>query len=276
MRLLNKVALITGGNSGIGLETAKLFVAEGAKVTITGRNQETLDAAAEELGPNALVYQADVSDLPAMRRVIGATVELFGGLDILFANAGTGSPTPVGEAEVETFEEILKVNVTSTFFLVQAAEQYLNPSASIIFNGSQMSLNGRPGFSAYAASKGALRAMSRVMASELSPRGIRVNVLTTGSTDTPLWASVASTPEEKAALYGKIAQTIPLGRINNAADVAKAVLFLASDDSSFIQAAEIVIDGGATGAPLGAPIDRPEEEPSEMEESYWVKWAARG
>src|ERR1700739_1921812 len=118
MRLSNKVALITGGNSGIGLETAKLFLSEGAKVTITGRNQKTLDAAAEVLGPNALVLQADVSDLEAMERVIAAAVERFGNLDIVFANAGTGSPTPVGQAEVETFEAILKVNVTATFFLV--------------------------------------------------------------------------------------------------------------------------------------------------------------
>ncbi|MBB6144888.1 NAD(P)-dependent dehydrogenase (short-subunit alcohol dehydrogenase family) [Silvibacterium bohemicum] len=263
MRLLNKVALITGGNSGIGFETAKLFIAEGARVTITGRNQTTLDAAAEELGPNALVLQADVSDLAATQRVVEATVERFGNLDVIFANAGTGAPTPVGAAEVEVFEEILKVNVTSTFFLVQAADPYLNPGASIIFNGSQMSLNGRPGFSAYAASKGALRAMSRVMASELSPRGIRVNVITTGSTDTPLWASVAHTPEEREALFEQVEKTIPLGRVNSAADVAKAVLFLASEESSFVQAAELVVDGGATGAPLGAPIYRPEPVLSE-------------
>jgi NAD(P)-dependent dehydrogenase (short-subunit alcohol dehydrogenase family) len=254
--LHNKVALITGGNSGIGLETARTFIAEGAKVTITGRNRQTLAAAAEELGPNALVVKADVTDFAATEDAIEQTVEKFGRLDIVFANAGIGLPTPVEGGSLQTFEEILKVNVTATFFLVQASAPYLSEGASVIFSGSSMSINGRPGFSAYTASKGALRAMVRSMASELSPRKIRVNIVTIGSTDTPIWSALASTPEAKAALYRRVASGIPLGRLSEASEIAKAVLFLASEESSFVQAAEIVVDGGATGAPAGAPIYR--------------------
>jgi NAD(P)-dependent dehydrogenase (short-subunit alcohol dehydrogenase family) len=254
MRLKGKVALITGGNSGIGLATAKRFVAEGAMVAITGRNQKTLDAAALELGPEALVMKADVMDLSAMEKSIAEIVKRFGNLDVIFANAGIGYFTPLGSTSLETFEEVLRVNVTSAFFLVQACLPYLNKNASVILNSSVQNVNGRPGLSAYAASKAALRVMARVMASELSPRGIRFNVVSPGAVDTPVWDYVASNAEEKDALYSALEKGIPLGRMGDPAEVANAVLFLASDESSFIQASEIVIDGGATGAPLGAPI----------------------
>jgi NAD(P)-dependent dehydrogenase (short-subunit alcohol dehydrogenase family) len=256
MRLKGKVALITGGNSGIGLATARLFVAEGAKVTITGRNLKTLDAAALELGSEVLVMQADVTDLPAMEKAITATVKKFGNLDVLFANAGIGNFTPLGSTSVESFENILKVNVTSTFFIVQACLPYLNKGASIIFNSSVQNVNGRPGLSAYAASKSALRTMARVMASELSSRGIRINVVSPGSVDTPIWDNVVSDQEERDDLFKILEKGIPLGRLGNPLEVANAVLFLASDESSFIQAGEIVVDGGATGAAMGAPIYR--------------------
>lgn len=254
MRLKDKVALITGGNSGIGLATARLFVAEGAKVVITGRNQETLDVAAKELGPDVLAIKADVSDFPAMERAVAAAVERFGKLDVLFANAGIGPPTPVETGSIETFEEILRVNVTSIFFLVQAAAPHLNEGASVIFNGSISSVNGRPGFSAYAASKAALRAMARAMASELSSRGIRVNVVVPGSIRTSILANAASTPEGREVFTRRLKSTIPLGRIGDAEEVARVVLFLASEESSFVQATEIVVDGGTMGAPLGAEI----------------------
>jgi NAD(P)-dependent dehydrogenase (short-subunit alcohol dehydrogenase family) len=256
LRLDGKVALITGGNSGIGLATAKLFVAEGAKVAITGRNRRTLDAASTELGPDVLVVRADVSDLTAMEGAIAATVERFGKLDVVFANAGIGHRTPVGSTSVKTFEEVFRVNVTSAFFLVQASLPHLSEGASVIFNGSVQSTNGRPGGSAYAASKAALRSMARVLASELSPRGIRVNVVTPGSADTPIWNVLASTPEGRSALFDEVKRSIPLGRMAKAREIANVVLFLASNESSFVQATEIVVDGGATGAPLGAPIYR--------------------
>jgi NAD(P)-dependent dehydrogenase (short-subunit alcohol dehydrogenase family) len=257
MRLKGKSALITGGSSGIGLATARRFIAEGASVAITGRTRERLDTAAAELGPNALAMQADVADLPEMEKVIAAVVEQFRKIDIIFANAGIGPYTPLGATSVETFEQIIRVNVTSIFFLVQACMPYLPDGASIIFNSSVQSVNGRPGLSAYAASKAAVRTLARVLASELSPRSIRVNVVTPGSVDTPIWNNVAD-HDKRQLLFDKLTKTIPLGRMGNPVEIANAVLFLATDESSFIQGGEIVIDGGATTAPLGARIYREE------------------
>src|SRR5882724_5319267 len=174
MRLANKTALITGGNSGLGLATAKLFVAEGAKVIITGRNQETLRAAAKELGPNALAVVADATDVAATEAAIRQGVEKFGKLDIVFANAGIPGATPVGGTALAVFEQVIRTNLTAVFFTVQSAVPYLNDGASIILNGSVISVLGSPGYSAYAASKAGVRAMARVMVSELSPRNIRV------------------------------------------------------------------------------------------------------
>jgi NAD(P)-dependent dehydrogenase (short-subunit alcohol dehydrogenase family) len=256
VRLANKTALITGGNSGIGFATAKLFVAEGAKVVITGRDHDKLEAAARELGPNALAIAADATDVAATERAIAKAVEKFGKLDIVFANAGIAGHTPLGGTALETFETVLKTNVTAVFFTVQAALPHLNDRGSIILNGSVISVLGNPGYAAYAASKAAVRAMARVMASELSPRGIRVNVVAPGGTSTPIWNGAAPTPEAMAALEKRISQTIPLGRFGKPEEVAKTVLFLASDDASNIQGAEIFVDGGATASPAGAPIFR--------------------
>jgi NAD(P)-dependent dehydrogenase (short-subunit alcohol dehydrogenase family) len=263
VRLEGKVAFITGGNSGIGLATAKLFVAEGAKVAITGRNPKTLDAAAAELGSQVLALKADITDLAAMEKCIASTVKKFGNLDVVFANAGIGAFTPLGSTSFEQFDQILRVNVTSTFFLVQACLPYLNKGASVILNSSVQNANGRPKLSAYAASKSAVRTMARVMASELSPQGIRVNVVSPGSVDTPVWDAAVSTAEnnvslanDKTALFKVLERAIPLGRMGDPMEVANAVLFLASNESSYIQASEIVVDGGAIGAPMGAPVYR--------------------
>src|SRR6266481_8050490 len=256
VRRANKTALITGGNSGIGLATARVLVAEGAKVIITGRNQTTLAAAAKELGPNALAFPADATDIAATEAAIKKGVEKFGKLDIVFANAGIAGGTPLGSASLETFENVIRTNVTAVFFTVQAALPYLNDGASIILNGSVISVLGNPGYAAYAASKAGVRAMARVMASELSPRGIRVNVVAPGAARTPIWNGAAPTAEAFAALDKRISRTIPLGRLGEAEEVAKTVLFLASDDASNVQAAEIFVDGGATSSPAGAPIYR--------------------
>lgn len=256
VRLANKTAFITGGNSGIGLATARLFVAEGAKVAITGRNQARLEAAASELGPNALALVADTNDIAATEQAIRRTVEKFGKLDIVFANAGIPGHTPIGTTTLEAFESVIRTNITSVFFTVQSAAPHLNDGASIILNGSVISVLGNPGYAAYAASKAGVRAMSRVMASELSPRGIRVNVVAPGAARTPIWNGAAPTAEAYAALDKRISRSIPLGRLGEAEEVAKTVLFLASDDASNIQGAEIFVDGGSTGAPAGAPIYR--------------------
>src|SRR6266478_8690731 len=256
VRLANKTAFITGGNSGIGLATARLFVAEGARVAITGRNQATLEAAARELGPNALAIVADATDIEATEKAILEAVRKFGKLDIVFANAGIAGNTPIGETTLAAFETVIRTNITSVFFTVQAAAAHLKDGASIILNGSVTSVLGNPGYAAYAASKAAVRAMSRVMASELSPRGIRVNVVSPGGTTTPIWNRAAPTPEAVVALEARISQAVPLGRFGKPEEVAKTVLFLASDDASNIQAAEIFVDGGATGSPAGAPVYR--------------------
>jgi NAD(P)-dependent dehydrogenase (short-subunit alcohol dehydrogenase family) len=256
MRLANKAALITGGNSGIGLATARLFVAEGARVTITGRNRETLQEAGRELGPNALAIVADVTDTAATEAAIKQAAGKFGKLDVLFANAGIAGNTPLGGTTLSAFEQVLKTNITAVFFTVQAALPYLNDGASIILNGSVISVLGNPGYSAYAASKAGVRAMARVMASELSPRGIRVNVVAPGAARTPIWKSAAPTAEAFASLEQRIARTTPLGRIADADHIAKTVLFLASNDAAHVQSAEIFVDGGATGSPAGAPIFR--------------------
>jgi NAD(P)-dependent dehydrogenase (short-subunit alcohol dehydrogenase family) len=256
MRLANKTALITGGNSGIGLATALLFATEGARVAITGRNAETLASAAAQLGANALAIPADVTDIPATERAVAQVVEKFGKLDIVFANAGVGGVTPLGKTSLETFDRILRTNLTAVFFTVQAVAPHLNDGASIILNGSVHAVLGAPGYSAYAATKAGVRAMTRNLASELAPRRIRVNLVVPGATRTPIWSAAAPTPEAFAALEAGMARGIPLNRLGEAEEVAKAVLFLASDDSSNVTATEIPVDGGITGAPLGAPIYR--------------------
>jgi NAD(P)-dependent dehydrogenase (short-subunit alcohol dehydrogenase family) len=255
-RLANKTALITGGNSGIGLATAKLFVAEGAKVTITGRNKETLDAAAKELGPNAFAVVADVNDVAATEAAVKQAAEKFGKLDIVFANAGIPGNTPVGKTTLAAFEQVIRTNLTSVFFTVQAALPYLNDNASIILNGSVISVLGNPGYSAYAATKAGVTAMARVMVSELSPRGIRINVVAPGAARTPIWNGAAPTADAFAALEKRIAGITPLGRIAEPDHIAKTVLFLASDDAAHVQGQEIFVDGGATSSPAGAPVFR--------------------
>lgn len=256
MRLKGKTALITGGNSGIGLATAKLFVAEGARVAITGRNKQTLEAATKELGANGLAITADANDVAATERAFAQTAEKLGKLDIVFANAGIPGNTPVGATTLETFESIIRTNLTSVFFTVQAALPHLNDNASIILNGSVISVLGNPGYSAYAATKAGVRAMARVMASELSPRGIRVNVVAPGAARTPIWNGAAPTAEAFAALEKRIAGVTPLGRIAEPDHIAKTVLFLASDDAAHVQGQEIFVDGGSTASPAGAPVFR--------------------
>ena len=256
VRLKNKTALITGGNSGIGLATAKLFVAEGARVAITGRNQATLEAAAKELGPNAIAVVADATDIAATESAVAQAVKAFGKLDIVFANAGIAGNTPIGGTTLAAFEAVIRTNITSVFFTVQAAAPHLNDNGSIILNGSVISVLGNPGYAAYAASKAGVRGMARVMASELAPRGIRVNVVAPGAAKTPIWNGAAPTAEAFAVLDKRISRSIPLGRLGEAEEVAKTVLFLASDDASNVNGAEIFVDGGSTGSPAGAPIYR--------------------
>ena len=256
MKLKGKTALITGGNSGIGLATARLFVAEGARVAITGRNKNTLDAAAKELGPNALVFRADVVDSGTRDTLFAEIKEQFGHLDIVFANAGIGKFAPIAETSEELFDEVLRVNLTGVFLTIKAALPLMRTGGSIILNGSIAEFVGFGGTGAYAASKGGMHSMARAMAPELSPLGIRINVVAPGPIITPITDRGTLPPEQTEAVVKQLQSGVPLGRRGEAEEVAKVVLFLASDDSSYVHVAEIVVDGGMTGAMFAAPVFR--------------------
>ncbi len=259
MKLAGKKALITGGNSGIGLATARLFITEGAEVAITGRDQKTLDEAVAELGPKAHGYRADVTVAEDRKRLFADLAKDFGKLDIVFANAGIGGRTPTGATDEATFENIVHTNLNGAFFTVNSAAPLLNDNGSIIFNGSVHNYLGQAGVAAYAATKGGVVSMARAIAADLAPRNIRVNVVAPGATKTPIWkrgARANASAEEAAKLADFFSSVVPLGRWGEPEELAKAVLFLASDDSSYINAIELVVDGGATGAPFGAPIFR--------------------
>jgi NAD(P)-dependent dehydrogenase (short-subunit alcohol dehydrogenase family) len=259
MKLAGKRALITGGNSGIGLATARLFVSEGAEVAITGRDQQTLDEAVAELGSKAHGYRADVTAAEDRKELFAALGKDFGKLDIVFANAGISGRTPTGTTEETIFERIVHTNLNGAFFTVNSAVPLMNDNGSIIFSGSVHNYLGQPGLAAYAATKGGLVAMARSIAADLAPRRIRVNVVAPGATQTPIWkrgARVNATAEESAKLADFFSSTVPLARWGDPDDVAKAVLFLASDDASYINAVELMVDGGLTGAPFGAPVLR--------------------
>jgi len=258
MKLAGMKALITGGNSGIGLATARLFIAEGAEVAITGRDQTTLDAAVAELGAKAAGYKADAADPAARAELFRRIGERFGALDVVFANAGVAGPTPLASATQEQFEQILRINITGVFFTVQGALPYLREGGSVVLNGSVVATFGAVGSAAYVASKGAVRAMSRTLAGELAPKKIRVNVVVPGAIETPIWGRGATGAARDAAaerLKG-YERRVPLERLGVAEDIAQAVLYLASNDSSYVNGAEIVVDGGMTGAPMGAPALR--------------------
>jgi NAD(P)-dependent dehydrogenase (short-subunit alcohol dehydrogenase family) len=254
MRLQGKKALITGGNSGIGLATAKLFVDEGAEVTITGRNQQTIDEALKLLGPAAHGIRVEITDSSARRQAFQKAADRFGKFDIVFANAGIPGNTPAGSTSEELFRQVIDTNLISVFFTVEDSLPHLNDGASIILNGSVIGSLGQPGYAAYAASKAGVRALARSLAADLSPRRIRVNVVAPGATKTPIWARNASrTDEQVSGLETQLSNIIPLGRMGDAEEIAKAVLFLASDDSSYVQAVELFVDGGLTGTPFGGP-----------------------
>ncbi|TDN69941.1 SDR family oxidoreductase [Paraburkholderia sp. BL10I2N1] len=254
MQLKDKVAVITGGDSGIGLACARLFLAEGADVAIISNNSETLSAAQNQLGANVMAIQADVTIPKTLGAAFAEVGDRFGHIDVLFAGAGVASTTPLDGASVETVERVLTINIAGSFYTVQAALPHLRSGASIILVGSVMSTMGYAGFGVYAASKAGISGMARSLASELTPRGIRVNTLVPGATRTPIWNSLAQTEAQVQEIEQGLIRSIPIGRLNNAEEVAHAALFLASDRSSSMRAAELVIDGGATGAPQGAPV----------------------
>ena len=245
-KLAGKIALITGGSSGLGLATAKRFVAEGAYVFITGRRQPEVDAAAKEIGENVTGVRGDISKLADLDHLFATIKEAKGRLDILFANAGGGAFVPLEEVTEEHFDKYFGINVKGTLFTVQKALPLMSSGASIVLNGSMVSIKGFPAFSVYSATKAALRSFARSWASDLKGRNIRVNVVAPGTVITPGYKSeLGLTDEEIEQLKEQAAATTPLGRTGTPDEIAAAVLFLASDESSYINGVELFVDGGA-------------------------------
>lgn len=244
MKLQGKNALITGGTSGIGLATAKLYIREGARVAVTGRDASRFDAVRNALGDDAIILAADVRSTSEMQTVSRRISETFGGLDILFANAGIAYATPLATTDEARYDEIMDVNLKGLFFTVQAMSPLLREGASVILTTSFIIHVGRPGLSLLSASKAAVRSLARTWSREFLDRKIRVNALSPGGIDTPLHGRGGGSPEQVRAIKEQIAARVPLGRIGDADEIASTALFLASDDSRYMLGAELVVDGG--------------------------------
>jgi NAD(P)-dependent dehydrogenase (short-subunit alcohol dehydrogenase family) len=243
-KLDGKIALITGGSTGIGLATAKLFQQEGAQVILTGRNAEAIDAAQKELGPSAIAIVSDTSRLQEINSLMDVIRQKFGRIDILFANAGIAKFQPFGEIQEATFDEHFDINVKGLFFTVQAALPLIPSGGSVLLTASVGSKKGFAGSSVYAATKAAVRSFGRTLATELAPRGIRVNTLSPGPVVTPIFAKMGLPEAAIAEMQKGMSASIALKRMGTAEEIARAALFLSSDDASLIVGAELFADGG--------------------------------
>jgi len=243
-KLKNKVAVITGGNSGIGLATAKAFVDEGAKVALFGRDAETLKRAAETLGSNVIAVQGDVTRREDLERLYAQTVRSFGKVNVVFANAGVAEFVPLADVTDAHYAKVMDINVKGVLLTVQAALPVINDGASIILTTSAVNKIGLPGSSVYTATKAAVRSFARTFSAELVGRGIRVNALSPGMTETPIHGRLGLSEEQSRELGASILKDIPLGRFAQASEMALAAVFLASNDSSYMVGAELDLDGG--------------------------------
>lgn len=245
-RLEGKIAVVTGGSTGIGLATAKLFAAEGAYVYVTGRRKAELDAAVAAIGVNATGIQADSSKLEDLDRLYETVKAQKCRIDVLFSNAGGGSMLPLGAITEEQYEDTFGRNVKGLIFTVQKALPLLSKGASVIVTSSTTSKKGTPNFSVYSASKAAVRNIVRSWVLDVKDRGIRINAISPGPVHTPGLVDLAGPDEaQQQGLLGYLASTVPLGRVGQPEEIAKAVLFLASDDASFVNGAELFVDGGS-------------------------------
>ena len=244
-RLQNKIAVITGATSGIGLSTAKLFAAEGARVYITGRRKAALDKAVAEIGQGAVGVQADSSSNADLDKLFAQVKAEQGGLDALIVNAGGGTMLPLGQITEEQIDDTFGRNVKAVILTVQAALPLMGKGSSIVLTGSTAGTEGTAAFSVYSASKAAVRNLARSWALDLKGTGIRVNVISPGATRTPGLVELAGDDkEQQQGLLDYLASRIPLGRVGEAEEIAKATLFLASDDASFVNGDELFADGG--------------------------------
>jgi NAD(P)-dependent dehydrogenase (short-subunit alcohol dehydrogenase family) len=243
-KLDKKIAVVTGGNSGIGLATAKRFVEEGAYVFITGRRQNELDAAVKQIGFNVTAVQGDVSKLADLDRLYAVVQEQKGRIDVIFANAGGGEFAPLGEITEEHFDKTFNSNVKGLVFTIQKALPLLTDGSSIILNASITSSKGTPAFSIYSATKAAVRSFARNWTLDLKDRRIRVNAISPGPIDTPGLDGLGRNEEETREFKSSLIAGVPLARLGSPDEIAKAVVFLASDDSSYVTGIELFVDGG--------------------------------
>jgi NAD(P)-dependent dehydrogenase (short-subunit alcohol dehydrogenase family) len=247
-KLSGKIAVVTGGTTGIGLATVRLFAAEGAKVIATGRNAETLAAARKELAGVAEVVQSDAGDPVQVRKLIEEIGRAHGRIDVLFLNAGIAKVAPLADSAEELFDETIQVNLKGPFVALRAALPYLGKGASVIVNTSVVSERGFAGASVYSASKAALAALARGAALELAARGVRVNAVQPGPITTPIFGKMGLTAEGRDEFAKYATGRVPLGRFGAADEVARAALFLASDDAAFVTGHELSVDGGMLAA----------------------------
>jgi NAD(P)-dependent dehydrogenase (short-subunit alcohol dehydrogenase family) len=244
-RFEGKVVLVTGGNSGIGLAAAKAFVSEGARVVVTGRDRQTVDAAQRELGSDHLALVSETSSLSGIDQLMANIKERFGRIDSIFINAGIAKFGPFEEISEELFDQTFSINVKGAYFTIQKALPLFPPEGgSIVLNGSINAQLGMPNSSVYAASKAAVISFARTLSAELIGRGIRVNVISPGPISTPLYGRLGLKPEELQGMAKAIQGQVPMKRFGTPEEIAHGVLFLASSDSSFVLGAEIVADGG--------------------------------
>ncbi|MBL0745687.1 SDR family oxidoreductase [Chryseolinea lacunae] len=242
--LENKTAVITGGNSGIGLSTAILFAEQGAKVGITGRNQATLDQAVNEIKHGAIAIQADVSNVRSITDSYEQLHSKLGKFDVLIVNAGLDVSGPFDHVSEADFDKVSDVNFKGAFFSIQKALPFLNNGASVVLTSSAVNEKGFPGVAVYSATKAAVRSLARTLSQELSARNIRVNVLSPGAIDTPFFSRGGASDEQVAGIKDYMATIIPAKRLGSSSEIANGFLFLASDHSKYMLGAEIVMDGG--------------------------------
>ena len=246
MRLKNKSALITGGTSGIGLATARLFIAEGARVAVTGRDVAAFERVKAELGENALVLKGDVRSTGDMQRIAAEVKEQFGGLDVVFANAGRAFPSALNDIDEDLYHEIMDINVKGVVVTLQAVLPDLREGSSVILNTSFVAQTGKHGISLTAAAKAAVRSLARSWSYEFLDRKIRFNAIAPGAMDTPLITKWGMSDEWVRDRKAEFAQAIPVGYMGQAEDIAYAALYLSSDESSYVVGTELVVDGGAS------------------------------
>jgi NAD(P)-dependent dehydrogenase (short-subunit alcohol dehydrogenase family) len=245
-RFANKVVVITGGNSGIGLATAQVFHSEGASVVVSGRDQATLAAAGKTLGKDAVTIKADVTVMADLDRLIATVKQKCGRIDVLFANAGAAKLSPLEATTEALFDEMMNINCRGAYFTAQKALPLLSSGGAIIFNTTFFGHLGVAGTSAYAASKAAVRSLTRTLATELLPRGVRVNAVSPGPITTPIYGKLGLPAETVQEIGKAIQEQVPLKRFGAPEEIAKVVAFLASDDSSYMTGCELAVDGGRT------------------------------